>query len=255
MILQEEIQRLANKYQTSEFPNVIREYFQHLFLSELYKIEKAGNLLFKGGTALRIVYQSPRFSEDLDFSLFQIPNFERKEYIEDLFSQVLVAIERTSVKVEMGKKSNATSGGYYGDAELKIYEYPPIGIAINISSRNGREIHGEIDTVANDFVAAYNLLHLPKEDLIEEKVFGALAERKKARDFYDLYFIMRRNMLSLDQKRRLSEIKDQIIDSAGKVDFETELGVFLPANHQMIIKNFKQTLIAEMNRQFADIIM
>ena len=32
MISQETIQKLATKYQTSEFPNIIREYFQHLFL-------------------------------------------------------------------------------------------------------------------------------------------------------------------------------------------------------------------------------
>jgi len=37
MITQDAIQKLATLHQTSGFPNIIREYFQHLFLSRLYK--------------------------------------------------------------------------------------------------------------------------------------------------------------------------------------------------------------------------
>lgn len=61
MISEEEIQRLASKYQTSE-GNIRREYFQHLFLSYFYQQPKAADIFFKGGTALRLLYQSPRFS-------------------------------------------------------------------------------------------------------------------------------------------------------------------------------------------------
>lgn len=45
-----------------------REYFQHLFLSYFYRQEQTDKMYFKGGTALRFLYKSPRFSEDLDFS-------------------------------------------------------------------------------------------------------------------------------------------------------------------------------------------
>ena len=53
----------------SVFPNIVREYFQNVFLAKLYTLSEAEKMLFKGGTALRILYGSPRFSEDLDFSL------------------------------------------------------------------------------------------------------------------------------------------------------------------------------------------
>ena len=69
MISLDAIRKLAIQCRTSEYPNIVREYFQHLFLSQLYRMEKSDNLLFKGGTALRIIYGSPRFSEDLDFSI------------------------------------------------------------------------------------------------------------------------------------------------------------------------------------------
>ena len=72
MISKEILEKLSKQYQMGVFPNIIREYFQNVFLSELYKLPEASKLLFKGGTALRIIYGSPRFSEDLDFSLFGV---------------------------------------------------------------------------------------------------------------------------------------------------------------------------------------
>ena len=82
MISIETLEKLSRQYQMGIFPNIVREYFQHIFLSELYKLPNAQKLLFKGGTALRIVYGSPRFSEDLDFSLFGISNRETKSFVE-----------------------------------------------------------------------------------------------------------------------------------------------------------------------------
>lgn len=59
MITKETIDKLAKQYQMSAFPGVVREYFQHVFLEQLYKLPEAERLLFKGGTALRIIYGSP----------------------------------------------------------------------------------------------------------------------------------------------------------------------------------------------------
>ena len=249
MISQETIQKLATKYQTSEFPNIIREYFQHLFLSQLYVIENAGNILFKGGTALRIIYGSPRFSEDLDFSIFGIEPHRQRDFIEDIFTAVLARIEEIGIKVELGPKSGSTAEGYYGDATFQIHEYPPVGVSINISSRNGHEIKGEVDSIASEFVPTYNIFHLSQTEIINEKVFGALLQRKKARDFYDLYFIMRKGLLTNEQKEKLNEIKAQIILKTEEIDFKTELGVLLPQDQQAIIKDFKTVLLSELKRQ------
>ncbi len=242
MISQETIQKLAVRYQTVEFPNIIREYFQHLFLSKLYIMENAGNILFKGGTALRIIYGSPRFSEDLDFSIFDVEPHQQKKFIEDIFNKVLVEIEKTGIKVELGPKPGPTAGGYYGDATFQIYEYPPVGVSINVSSRNGREIKGEVDSVINEFVPTYNVFHLPQEELVEEKVFSALIKRKKARDFYDLYYIMRKGLLSTDQKKKLNNLKEEIIKGMDEANLVGELSVLLPQDQQIIIRDFKNNL-------------
>ena len=189
MIEPEILDRIARAQQTSIFPNIVREYAQHVFLTELYRLPGSEHLLFKGGTALRIVYGCPRFSEDLDFSLFSIAPNKVTSFVEELFVGVLAEMEHAGIRVEIGDKSAPTSGGYFGVATLHAAGYTSIGIEINVSSRQRTDIRGEVDSVANDFVPTYTLYHLPQEELVEEKVFGALLERKKPRDYYDLYFI------------------------------------------------------------------
>src|SRR3989344_7975812 len=251
MISNETLEKLARQYQTGVFPNIIREYFQHIFLSELYKLPDSEKMLFKGGTALRIIYGSSRFSGDLDFSLFGVKPADVKQFVEELFANVLVIIERSGIHIELDGKSDATSGGYIGAATFKILDYQPIGVEINISARNGREINGEVDSVANNFVPTYTLVHLPQNELVDEKVFGALRQRKKPRDFYDLYFIMRKGMLSADQKKKLAELKSEIIADARNINFKGELSAFLPADQQSIIRDFNRALEAELSRQVA----
>lgn len=251
MIENEALEQIALMEQTSVFPNIVREYAQHLFLTELYRLSGSEQLLFKGGTALRMIYGCPRFSEDLDFSLFGVAPSEAQLFVENLFVSVLAEMERAGVQIEIGEKSAPTSGGYFSIATLHVSDYAPIGIGINVSARNGRDIRGEVDSIANNFVPTYTLYHLPKEELVEEKVFGALRERKKPRDYYDLYFIMRRGMFSADQKRRLAMFAQEIIEEAKRVDFQGELGTFLPANQQAIIRDFAQTLEREVHNQLS----
>ncbi len=248
MITQDAFTKLAIQYQTTEFPNIVREYCQHLFLSKFYALEGAENILFKGGTALRIIYGSPRFSEDLDFSLFNVAVHERQKLIEDSFAKTLSEISLSGIKVELGPKPGITSEGYYGEATFAMYDYPPAVIEINISNRNGRTIRGEIESIANNFLATYNLFHLPQVDLVDEKI-TAMFDRKKARDFYDLYFMMRKNILTNEHKQRLVEHRAEIAQYLESIDFRGELGVFLPKDQQGIIRDFNTILMSELQRQ------
>ena len=65
MLTRTQIQRLAERHgigiQAQE-----RDYLQYLLLYSLYSRSQV--LVFKGGTALRIVYKGNRYSEDLDFN-------------------------------------------------------------------------------------------------------------------------------------------------------------------------------------------
>lgn len=253
MISIETLEKLGRQCQAGVFPNVVREYFQHIFLSELYKLPDAEKLLFKGGTALRVVYGSPRFSEDLDFSLFGVAQNRVKTFVESLFVHVLSEMAKSGIKVELGNKIGATSGGYFGVATFRMFEYPPVGVEINVSARGECDIVGEFDSIANDFAPTYTIIHLPQNDLVEEKIFGALLERKKPRDFYDLYIMIRKGMLSPEQKKKLGPIKDIIISDAKQINFKNELGAFLPVDQQGIIRDFSATLERALNSQLSGI--
>ena len=53
------------------------EYLQVELLDSLFKDSAAAALSFIGGTAIRILHNSPRFSEDLDFDNFEL-NFDNR---------------------------------------------------------------------------------------------------------------------------------------------------------------------------------
>lgn len=72
-------------------------------------------------------------------------------------------------------------------------------------------------------------------------------ERKKARDFYDIYYIMRKNLLTLEQKKGMIEVRNLI--QTFDIDYKNELSPFLPQDQQAIIKNFKAVLLSELKRQ------
>jgi len=67
----------------------------------------------------------------------------------------------------------------------------------------------------------------------------------------DLYFMLRKGMLTADQKRRLAKKRDQIIAAARAVPFKQELEAFLPVDQQSIIGDFVRALESEISRQVA----
>ncbi|NCP87391.1 MAG: hypothetical protein CO094_10085 [Anaerolineae bacterium CG_4_9_14_3_um_filter_57_17] len=68
MITHEQVSALAKKHKINETV-IFREYLQLVFLQKLYQKTPSQKIFFKGGTAIHLVYQAPRFSEDLDFSV------------------------------------------------------------------------------------------------------------------------------------------------------------------------------------------
>jgi predicted nucleotidyltransferase component of viral defense system len=84
---------------------------------------------------------------------------------------------------------------------------------------------------------------LKREELITEKI-EALLNRKKPRDFYDLYFMLRANLLP--EKKILKNVLPLVENT--QINFKRELSEFLPQGQQRIIKDFKQILTAELRR-------
>jgi len=65
MLTRQQLQKIAQRHRIG-LQAQERDYVQHLLLNQLYY--RSQDLIFKGGTALRLVYGGNRYSEDLDFN-------------------------------------------------------------------------------------------------------------------------------------------------------------------------------------------
>lgn len=237
MIMPSFIDDLARKYQTTG-QNIRREYCQHLFLSYFYQQSEISGVCFKGGTALRLVFGSPRFSEDLDFdfNVLAIKNLERS------LEETVLAISREDGRMDL-KEAKRTTGGYLAKMNFS-FEGEKLEIELNFSGRKSGMV-SETVTVAGDFIPGYTVVILKTEELVKEKI-AALLNRQKPRDFYDLYFLLRKNLITVKDRAILKQIK--LILAKTKINFEGELKRFLPQSHWLIIRNFKETLVREMEK-------
>ena len=237
------LRQIADKYQTN-LDNVVKEYFQHIFLSELYREKNSEKLLFKGGTALRIVYGSPRFSEDLDFNGVGISVAQ----IEGTVESVLVKMEEQGIKAVI-EESKKTSGGYLAIFQFSGNGYQS-GIQIEVSLRGKAQSKGgSAALVRSDLVPAYTLYHLNEQDLVKEKVEATLT-RSKASYFYDLYFILRSLMAFESVFGKDKTIKAKLVSAASKqrLDLKSELKQFLPVGQHILLKNFNKTVLSELEK-------
>ena len=103
-----------NPQSKQEELNALKEIYQEIALSGLARGEFFKKAAFQGGTALRIVYQLRRFSEDLDFILTDSSeSFEWEPY---LFS---IKQEFKAFGVELEVKDRSQAEGAVKKAFLK----------------------------------------------------------------------------------------------------------------------------------------
>jgi len=92
-------------------------------------------------------------------------------------------------------------------------------------------------------------VHLDEKKLVGEKIQACLT-RAKARDFYDLYFILRNRMAFKETFSKDKTLKAKLLKAVEtqELDIKSELKRFLPANQHRLLKNFKSTLLIEIER-------
>ena len=89
----------------------LREVMQEIALAGLYRSGFFDKAAFYGGTCLRIFYQLPRYSEDLDFSLMHVDEaFNLEPYFQAIVDEfaalgVEVVINRKAKSVETAIES------------------------------------------------------------------------------------------------------------------------------------------------------
>jgi uncharacterized protein len=185
MLTRAQIQRLAQRHgigvQAQE-----RDYIQHMLLFLLYS--KGQSLVFKCGTALRIVYKGNRFSEDLDFNgPANVASTKelRQGVLRDLRDFGMTAEIRYECRSDVGYSFDVSyQGPLYGGRDRTKGK-----VRVDINTRQEKvDTQRELVRSEYDDIRPFVATVISREHLLAEKV-RALFMRSKARDVYDIWLL------------------------------------------------------------------
>ena len=167
------------------------EYLQYELLDSLFKNPNSAHLSFIGGTAIRILHQSVRFSEDLDFDSFDL-SFTG---FEELLTTACRDMEYKGFIIEYRIAKHNAFHCYI--------RFPEMLFNAGISPDKGRKILLQVDTekkvkyytpntvVLNKFAVFRRILSAPPAILLAQKMLAVLfRKREKGRDLFDVSFLM-----------------------------------------------------------------
>jgi uncharacterized protein len=233
MLTRAQIQRLAQR-QSIGVQVQERDYLQNLLLFLLYRRSQA--LVFKGGTALRIVYHGNRYSEDLDFN-----GPADVETIKGLWNDAVTGLRDFGIIAEI-RNAWQSEAGYSFDVS---YQGPLFDgrdrtkgkVRVDVSLRQENVITGRVLVSPEyDDIRPFVASVLSAEQLLAEKV-RALLMRGKSRDLYDVWLLTMQGVLLdaslVHEKLRLYDIalSPAVLDEALKkaaAGWERDLMPLLP---------------------------
>jgi len=203
---------------------VVREEFELSLLKSFFESGIGKALVFKGGTALRLAFGSPRFSDDLDFSASSaIP--------EAAFRMVAWAALKglpEATLIEALAKRFTLFALYRFDVP---YIVRPFSIKIEVSTREESRRQADASELRLLSSEVANLTVLVRvvtlERALEDKR-AAFAARRQPRDLYDLWFISQK--LGLPFQADLAGSDPRIV--------RRELRKYLPRTHWSVINQW-----------------
>lgn len=207
---------------------ILREEAEMEILSELSQDKISAKLLFYGGTALRLAYNSPRFSEDIDLLVIKKTNFaEFKKFAKNLTEKY----QNWSLKDIKDKTQTMFALINIRDEKLKH----PFSIKIEAHKpKDAPKLETELLLIKSPMSVTEPLLLVPTLRELKNLKELALAGRKKGRDIFDLWYISQ-------TLREEFKMPDKI-PTYKKREFENELKVFLPRKYYPIISQLYERI-------------
>ena len=205
---------------------ILREYLQYKVLEILFNGPHANKLVFLGGTCLRIVHGNQRFSEDLDFDNLLLSESEFTE----ISANISVQLHRMGYESET---KLVAKGAYHCHIR-----FPRLLFAQGLSGYEEEKILIQLDTepqhfdytdekpILNKFDVFTKIASTPLPILMAQKCYAILNRpRNKGRDFFDLVFLMGRNiapdMAYLRQKLNIETpkvLKEHLLKRCHRLD-------------------------------------
>jgi len=192
--------------------NLLREYLQYKILEIIFNTKVAAKLSFLGGTALRIIHDNARFSEDLDFDNFKL---SEKDFLL-LTGEIQNGLKLEGYGVEIRNVLKRAFRCYI--------RLPQVLFENAVSDLKQEKIMIQVDTEPHDFAYQPDKVFINKFDvftqiavtppdiLLAQKIYALLnRKRAKGRDFYDIIFLLQKtkpNYTYLKQKLGLADKQD-----------------------------------------------
>lgn len=231
---------------------IAREYWQLLFLQRLYLTSDSKQLYFKGGTAIRFILNSFRFSEDLDFTFNG-----KKTVVEKVITSVFdFFVKKVDDNLELKKEKVFHK---FEEESLKyrfLFRYKEsaqkTSIRIDISLREKPLTREQTVLIPFDYpISPYPLvLHLNTQELLAEKI-RAMYVRGKPRDLFDIWFLLTKKT-NINQKLIKKKLKlypniefsleklKKTVSSYDEKELKKDINQFLPENYRRFYKDLKQ---------------
>lgn len=169
--------------------NEAREYLQARILGVLQRLGAMVPLAFHGGTALRFLYMSARYSEDLDFSLVgREEGYDLASYLRAVKKEL--SLEGYEVEVKASTKRTVHGAfvrfpGLYHQLGLSPHHEASLSVKLEVDTRPPAGAGLEITLVRRHVVL--RLQHHDRATLLAGKLHAVLQRPYlKGRDLYDL---------------------------------------------------------------------
>ncbi|NGX59288.1 MAG: hypothetical protein KR126chlam3_00436 [Chlamydiae bacterium] len=246
------IRDLIKKYRASPLKkkDILREILQQSALLGLARHQFFEHAAFYGGTALRILYELDRFSEDLDFSLLKPEaQFNFQPFLDGLQKEIHSLGFHVEVSSKKKKKDSPILSAFVKSNTLKLFLtieeetkaiHPEEKIVIKLDIDTNPPLGFEVETKLVLNPTPFYVLTYHQSDLFAGKMHAILCRswktRVKGRDWYDLVWFIKKGIpihLShltqrmqqsghlplgeeLDHEKLLDFLKDKIM----KIDWE-----------------------------------
>ena len=255
---------IGTDYKTEEmFRLGAREVLQNVVLNGLSRGNFFKHAAFQGGTALRIIYSLERFSEDLDFVLFEKEDdFKLERYVHYVESE----ISSYGLQVNTKFRDNAATGTSSGEVRCNMKEVVmvigfPEGLVRGIHRDELLRIKIDVDTnppaganyqkISRPLPINHYLCVLDKPSLFAGKISAVIGrgwkKRVKGRDFYDyLWYVKEKvpvNMAYLKNNLEREGIIDKGVDFDLDVLKELLTARFKSIDYDSAIKDIKSYLL------------
>lgn len=220
------------------------EYLQCEFLDSMFKVSRSEYLSFIGGTAIRIIYNSQRFSEDLDFDNFGLDFKQFEEITAKTCREMQVKgfnLEWRSLKKDNVFHCYIKFPSIFGEFGVKAHHLAKIFLAVDAETKR-KVVKPEIFTI-NRFGVFRSVPTYDPSVLLSQKLIAIInRKRQRGRDFYDASF------LSGIAKPDYAYIKS--VAGAGKEKFKEKLmKICRRLDYKALSKDVEPFLFAQEQKQ------